>query len=374
MRDFRHLACLFVAVLVSAAGSSPRQGAVTAVTLSPAAAEAGATVTATVTGSSGGCGAVHINWGDGTAITYATSTLPVTQTHVYKVGGTFNVRAQGMGNCTGEATARIVITAPPPPALAPRLTAVALSAPSIEARTAAAITLEGTGACRLTVDFGDGNNQQVNTTLPTTLRHTYPRPGRYAIVATPAAPCAERREAILEVVERQTARITGLKIESQPQAPTARSITVLGSGRCSYVLDFGDGNTEARDATLPELVHHHYPAAGRYTVVATARTPCSGAQRSAFSTAGEPPRGEISRVDVRPQLARAGDRISVNVAGSGTCRFVVDFGDGESRTLTERLPHRLVYRYAQAGNYEIVIRTEAPCTGGGDALLRVLGR
>jgi len=70
-------------------------------------------------------------------------------------------------------------------------------------------------------------------------------------------------------------------------------------------------------------------------------------------------------------VARIRERIALTVAGSGTCTFVVDFGDGQSRTLTERLPHRFTYRYTEAGDREIVVSSQAPCAGRGDAVLRI---
>jgi hypothetical protein len=385
MRNIRHLA-LVLAVLSIAATSWAGQGTITGLTLSPTTAEAGATVTATATGAPSPCGAVFIDWGDGAARTYPTATLPVTETHVYKTAGTYTVRVQGMGNCAGEATARVAIAAPPPRAAAPRLTALALSAAAVEPRTAATITLDGTGQCRLTLDFGDGNKQEMNAALPATVRHTYSVPGQYTLVAVPVAPCEERRQATLQVGPRPPHRITGIQVDRPAGVPPSeRSLTILGNGRCSYMLDFGDGNSETREAMLPDTVRHNYPATGRYTVIATARPPCSGEMRSTFVITGDPGRdtgrssgrdlqGSISGVAVRPQIVRAGQPITITVAGSGTCKIVVDFDDGESRTVTEPLPYRLTYRYQQAGDYEIVVWTDPPCTGGGDAMLRVRRR
>ena len=374
MRNGYRLCCVIFVVLATAGSAFARQGTVTGLTVEPPVADAGTPVKATATGSTGGCGAVHIDWGDGTAITYPTVTLPVVQTHVYKTGGEFNLRAQGMGNCTGEAKARVVIKAPPPPPQAPRLNAIVLSGSSVEPRTAVAITLEGTGACRVTLDFGDGNNQEIRGTLPTTVRHTYTVAGRYNIVATPAPPCSERRSATLDVGVRQPQRISAIDVTVPPGgAGSVRSINVVGSGACSYTLDFGDGNSETREATLPDVVRHNYPAQGRYTIVATARPPCSGGARSTF-VIGSDLRGAITRVEVRPDVARVGDTIAVTVSGSGTCKLVVDFDDGQSRTVTERLPYRLTYRYDRPGDYEIVAWTDEPCSGGGDAVLRIRRR
>jgi hypothetical protein len=377
MRNVIRLSCLLILVVASAASAVP-QGTVTALTIAPTPADVGATVRATATGSGELCGAVNIDWGDGTAITYATSRLPVTQTHVYKAGGTFTVRAQGMGNCGGEATTRIVVKGPPAqpaaPPDAPRLTAVALAASPIEPRTAASITLEGSGICQLTLDFGDGNSTVIHEAMPKTVRHTYALPGRYAIVATPVAPCAERRAATLEVGVRPAQRISGIDVAVPPgAAATTRSFTIQGSGRCTYVIDFGDGNNETRDAALPDVVRHNYPANGRYTVEVTPRPSCSGVQRATFVVGSNGP-GAITRVDVRPANARIGEQVTVIVGGSGTCKVVVDFDDGRSRTFTERLPYRLAYRYAVPGAYNIVAWTDEPCTGEGDSTVRIRSR
>ena len=293
MQTITRMGWIVIALVGSVNVAAARQGTITALTLSPATAQAGTTVTATVTGTAGPCGAVHINWGEGEAITYATETLPVTKTHVYKTAGTFDLRAQGMGNCLGEARARIVITAPPPPppppatpppAPAPRLTGIALSEPRVSPRTAVAITMQGTGACAVTLDFGDGNSQDVRGALPATVRHVYAVAGRYSITATPAPPCAERRVATLDVGNPRPQRITGLEVTVPPEGPpTMRALRILGTGQCAYTVDFGDGNSDRREGNLPDVVRHNYPAGGRYTAIVTAGAPCTGERRATFT-------------------------------------------------------------------------------------------
>ena len=79
----------FFLVLTSAA-SARAQGSVTNVTLSPRTNIAGGTISVTATGTNP-CGAARINYGDGEAITYALTALPVTQTHVYPKAGTYTI-------------------------------------------------------------------------------------------------------------------------------------------------------------------------------------------------------------------------------------------------------------------------------------------
>ena len=281
-----------VLLLGSATVAAAQQGTVTKITLSPAAANTGATVTATVTGSEGVCGAVHINWGDGEAVTYPTSYLPVTKTHVYNSGGTFTVRAQGMGNCGGDAATSIAVKGPaaPPPASSEggRLTGLTVPGEPVGPGTAAAIRIEGSGACRVSLDFGDGQQLDIDATLPATISHTYPRAGRYTLSATPAAPCAEKRTATLNVGRRLGGQITGIQLQ--------------------------------------------------------------------------------------PRNVRPGEAVTITVNGTGTCAIVVDFDDGKDRRVTERLPFRLSYTFDQTGDYEVIVWTDEPCTGSGEAIARVRRR
>lgn len=59
------------------------------------------------------CGAVRIDPGDGsTPVTHAITELPVTIRYTYQRPGTYQVRAEAMGNCDGVATARMRVTGP----------------------------------------------------------------------------------------------------------------------------------------------------------------------------------------------------------------------------------------------------------------------
>jgi len=102
---------LLSSVLSAGAASA---GTVTGVQGNAASVAVGAVLSVTVSGTNP-CGAAHINYGDGTAITYAITGLPVTQTHTYDKPGTYAIVARGMGNCDGEATTRVQVTGPAPP-------------------------------------------------------------------------------------------------------------------------------------------------------------------------------------------------------------------------------------------------------------------
>lgn len=292
---------LAVAGLLSAAPAGAES--ITGLTASPAEGRVGDSIGVVASGK-GLCGALHVDWGDGDAITYATSELPITQTHVYKTAGAFIIRARGMGNCSGEALTRVTIRpaperpapvrpAPDRPApgrpARPALDAIEIAPTPAAVHTAAVITLRGSGNCRVEVDFGDGNTQTVAGELPLTLRHTYALPRRYTVAAVPQSPCTERRSLVLEVND-----------------PDARS--------------------------------------------------------------------RVTGVQVRPVIARPGAPVDITVAGSGTCQFAVDFGDGQAMTVTAALPHQLTYEYSAAGTYQIFVSADRPCTGDADGAVRVRQR
>jgi len=111
---------VMVALLIAPA-SAPQVGVVSGVVV-PRHAQAGVPVEITVTGTNP-CGAVRVDPGDGSErITHAITHVPTTVRYVYPKGGRFNVRAEGMGNCNGVATATIEVSPPhtaPSPAPAP---------------------------------------------------------------------------------------------------------------------------------------------------------------------------------------------------------------------------------------------------------------
>jgi hypothetical protein len=102
-----------------------QRGVVSGVAVPKAPAQAGVPIEITVTGRNP-CGAVRIDPGDGTErITHAITQVPTTVRYVYRKTGRFEVRAEGMGNCDGVATAGIQVSpapamtssAAPPPAV-----------------------------------------------------------------------------------------------------------------------------------------------------------------------------------------------------------------------------------------------------------------
>jgi hypothetical protein len=109
--------CALAMLAVPIAGQ--QRGVVSGVVVARAQAQAGVPVQITVTGTNP-CGAVRVDAGDGTErVTHAITRLPTTVQYVYRKAGRFEVRAEGMGNCDGDATTMIRVDPAPAPASPP---------------------------------------------------------------------------------------------------------------------------------------------------------------------------------------------------------------------------------------------------------------
>ena len=88
--------------------AAPAFPQVTTVQVTPSPATVGQQATVTVSGGTGPCGAVLIDYGDGQATTYPLfSGLPTSQPHTWATAGTKTVVATGQGNCGGQATVTV---------------------------------------------------------------------------------------------------------------------------------------------------------------------------------------------------------------------------------------------------------------------------
>jgi hypothetical protein len=84
-----------------------QRGAIDRVTTSTQSVAVGGPVSITVTGTNP-CGAVRLNYGDGTeAITHPLTQVPATIQYTYQRPGNFEIRAEGMGNCDGVASTKV---------------------------------------------------------------------------------------------------------------------------------------------------------------------------------------------------------------------------------------------------------------------------
>ena len=354
-------------------------GTVTGVTVSQRTIVAGVTVSVKVTGSNP-CGAAHIIYGDGDAITYAITGLPVEQSHLYQKAGNYTITAKGMGNCDGEATTTLTVSAPPdPPAPArPRasITAVEIAPTPGRVRKPVAIVTRGTGTCVYEVQFGDGTSEQVNAHLPEDTHHTYARAGRYTVIVRPNPPCVGKFSEALQVVEGNVAepgRITHIVAAPTPGITGQPvSVAVHGSGSCPYDISYGDGSAQEVGGALPQATSHAYRQAGRYAIVVKAQPPCTGKFTEAVQV-GETPTGpRITRVSAGPTPAITRQPVNLMVDGSGACTFTIDYGDGNTDSRSMSLPGSLRHVYSGPGTYTVVVTPADPrCTGSGRVTFEV---
>jgi plastocyanin len=277
---------LIVWLLVSGTQGAQR-GAVTTATLSASTVPAGTPVTISVTGRNP-CGAVHIDWGDGTAITYPIVDLTANQTHTYQKPGKYAIVARGMGNCDGATTVHLRVDPSaarspgrgqpsPTPDDAPQISSFTISIPA-PVGSPVGVTAHGQGECRFRVDFGDGRSEEFTVPLPHTVRHVYSAPGTYTVRAAARPPCEGRHSVKMDVGRADPgSRLLGLKVAPNPAGIRDRvTLDLEGNGRCAVTVDFGDGDDRRVEASLPTRLTHTYTRAGAYEIFAWTQKPCTG--------------------------------------------------------------------------------------------------
>lgn len=166
----------------------------------------------------------------------------------------------------------------------------------------------------------------------------------------------------LVVAQQPTPRIT--RIEFSPVPPEKGGgivITLLGTGTCSYTLDYGDGTSDQRTAGLPDRVTHTYPGDGEYLVVATPEAPCEGVARAKLDVRAIE-RG-VWGLSAEPGPDAPNAEMLVTIAGRGECVVTVDFGDGSVEKVSGPLPQTKSHKYQRMGSYDLRAVAEAPCRG-----------
>jgi hypothetical protein len=138
-------------------------------------------------------------------------------------------------------------------------------------------------------------------------------------------------------------------------------IGLLGTGTCTYGIEFGDGQTERRTADLPDRMRHVYEADKAYDVVATPEAPCEGVARAKLDV--RPVTQGIWGLKVEPAGSTDSPAIVLTIDGRGTCTVTLEFGDGKQEKVEGALPARVNHTYPSTGSYDITARTEAPCRG-----------
>ena len=162
--------------------------------------------------------------------------------------------------------------------------------------------------------------------------------------------------------QEQTPRIS--RIEFRPATTEeggGMMIALLGTGRCSYTIAFGDGKSEERTAQLPDSLQHNYPGDGDYEVVATPTPPCEGVARAKINIRAIQ-RG-IWGIAAEPGPSTTALEMNVTIKGQGQCAVTLDLGDGNTQSFDATLPTTRTHKYANPGAYQLKATTVEPCRG-----------
>jgi hypothetical protein len=164
------------------------------------------------------------------------------------------------------------------------------------------------------------------------------------------------------VLTAQAPQITRIEFSPVPvEQGGGLLIGILGTGPCSYQIDFGDGTTEHRNVDLPDRMRHAYAADQEYTVVATPEAPCEGVARARIDVRAIT-RG-IWGISVEPGPSTDAAEVIVTIKGRGACVVHLAFGDTKNEKLEGTLPLKVNHTYPSAGTYELHATTDEPCRG-----------
>jgi len=168
--------------------------------------------------------------------------------------------------------------------------------------------------------------------------------------------------ATLAMAQQPTPRIT--RIEFTPAKAEDGGgvfISLIGTGTCTYTLDYGDGKSDRRTAELPDRVHHIYAGDGEYVVVATPDAPCEGVARAKLDVRAIT-RG-VWGLSAEPGPDGPSAEMMVTIAGRGECVVTLDFGDGTVEKVSGVLPQTRSHKYERMGAYDLTAVAEPPCRG-----------
>ena len=161
---------------------------------------------------------------------------------------------------------------------------------------------------------------------------------------------------------QSTPRITRIEFSPVPDEEGGGiMISLLGSGQCAYTIDYGDGKTERRTATLPDRMRHEYAPDKQYLVVATPDAPCEGVARAQLDIRAIS-RG-IWKVSVEPGPATDAPEIVATIHGRGACAVTLSFGDGKQEKIEGTLPAKVNHTYEKPGAYSSTRSRWNPAAG-----------
>lgn len=148
-------------------------------------------------------------------------------------------------------------------------------------------------------------------------------------------------------------------------------VTVSGSNPCGAAfIDYGDGTAITYPiVNLPTTQTHVYQKPGAFVIGARGMGNCDGQVSTRIQITGQaappppPAAPAITGVSFDPRPGVVRQPVSVAIAGHGTCRFTVAYGDGNQQDFTAALPKTVTHTYSAPDDYIVVVFPTAPCTG-----------
>jgi hypothetical protein len=257
------------------------------IAISPTNPKAGQTVSITVNGGNP-CGAIGLNYGDGTTIVYPITALPMTREHVWSAAGTFTITAVGHGNCLGVLTQSMTIAANTPPTVTITAPASGASVVHPTTVTVSANASDTDGIAR--VEFF-ANDLPLGGTSSAPYSVTWQAsPGSYSLVAVAYDIYnAGSASALVPITVTQIAAVTvnpGATVTGQ-----SANVTVSGSPTCSAIqIDYGDGTVITYPiGALPTTQGHVWTTAGTKTIIASGQGDCLGSTTTTVSVSANAP-------------------------------------------------------------------------------------
>ena len=280
----------FGARTISSASTITVARLATGVAAVPASVVTGQSSTVTVSGSPV-CGAIEINYGDGTGQVYAITGLPFSQTHTWSTAGAKTITATGHGDCGGQVTTVVTVVANVAPSVA--LTSPAnggtYASPASIGLAATAADIDGTIA---RVEFYAGASLlSTDTTAPYSFTWSPAGDGTFSVTAHAVDNFGARTISSASTIT--VARLaTGVAaVPASVVTGQSSTVTVSGSPVCGAIeINYGDGTGQVYPITgLPFSQPHTWSTAGTKTITATGHGDCGGVVTTSLTVTANPP-------------------------------------------------------------------------------------
>ena len=301
--------------------------------------------------------------GAATAILRTTTAATVTAAVGAQAGSTTTPPATGapaapVTTGTASGTVTVNVAGSPTLTITPPATTPSAGLPASFTFAVAVPATNGSAIRNVTVDWGDGQTQDLGVvTGSTTVSHTYRSEGSYLVVGTvtDSFGTVVKNSTTVAVNPKPQPAVSIVATTTNPTAGTDMTFTasvapVAGNGSVirSVSVDFGDGNTTALGAVTGTAIalHHVYIDSRTYTVTLTA-TDSNGGVGTAVTTVfvqAATPLGVTLSASANIGAVTTIETFTATVTGLGNAvvvSYLWEFGNGDApqTTTTNQITH-----------------------------------